>query len=245
MSIVQTEYPNFHDALVAGQVADTVTCDIDSRIVNTATPVPFGRGVRPDGTGTQGIALGVRQQQVALVNGGINNSVTTVNVDGYSAVWSEFPAGRHILVDSEFMYVSGVAANALTIVRGALGSTAASHADDAAVFVLDGPIDFDGIAIMDERKPAASGTSYAEGESCSVLWRGDVAVEVSGAVSRDSHVVCTRDAGTDDPVGSFSARAPDATHVRIPGASFRRAAAAGEISVIRLSGAHRSLFVPV
>ena len=45
MSVVQTEYPNFHTALVDGQVADTTTCDVDSYRLTGDDAVPFGRAV--------------------------------------------------------------------------------------------------------------------------------------------------------------------------------------------------------
>ena len=45
MSVVQTAYPNFHDALVDGQVADTTTCDIDSYVLTGDDDVAFGRAV--------------------------------------------------------------------------------------------------------------------------------------------------------------------------------------------------------
>jgi hypothetical protein len=47
-----------------------------------------------------------------------------------------FRAGEIILVDDEYMEISSISANTLTVTRGALGSTAATHEDDAWVLNL-------------------------------------------------------------------------------------------------------------
>ena len=166
MSVVQTEYPNYHDGMVDGQVANTTTYDVDSAILNHATVnVPFGRYVR---TAT---AAGANARDVEL----------------------------------------GVAAGAGR-----------------------------GIAIMDERLPGASAGEYTNGDPVSVLWRGDVAVRVSAAVTGGSNVVvATVQTGADatlETVGQLSTKAANATHLLLAGARFMTTAAAQEIAVVRLAG---------
>ena len=46
---------------------------------------------------------------------------------------ADFAAGQTILVDSEQMYISSIAANTLTVVRGVNGTTAATHLTSAVV----------------------------------------------------------------------------------------------------------------
>lgn len=59
------------------------------------------------------------------LDGGINNSTTTVNVRDASGI----AVNAQIIVGSEAMTVSGKSTNALTVTRGASGTTAASHSD--------------------------------------------------------------------------------------------------------------------
>lgn len=67
----------------------------------------------------------------AELDGAINNSVTSLDVDDAS----DFPATGNfrIIIDDEIMKVTAVSSNTFTVVRGTEGTTAASHADLAAV----------------------------------------------------------------------------------------------------------------
>ena len=64
----------------------------------------------------------------------MTNSTTTTAFDVDDG--GVFQPGHIIEVDSEFMWVSAVTSNTLTVTRGAWGSTQATHADDAAVTVV-------------------------------------------------------------------------------------------------------------
>lgn len=65
------------------------------------------------------------------LNGGIDDTVTTVTVDSAMG----FTGGDfRILIDSEVMKVTGVSGLDLTVVRHQEGTIAASHADDAPVY---------------------------------------------------------------------------------------------------------------
>ena len=259
MSIIQTEYPNFHQEFVDGQVANTQTCDIDStRVDADSANVPFGRIVQPveapaSGSaasvardGRQRVQLGASRRQIATVNGAINNSATTLVVDaptsvlpGMSALGVDRGRSAFIVVGTEILEVTAATATNLTVVRGALGSTAAAIANDAEVLAFESII-MAGIAVSDQRLPATSNAIYTPGEVLSALWRGDVATLVSAQVRRGDHVVVATAASgtgnTAETIGQLSAKAPDATHILIPHAEFVRDTSAQEISVVRLSG---------
>jgi hypothetical protein len=65
-----------------------------------------------------------------LLDGAINNSVTTITVDATS----DFPTTGRIDIDSELITYTGKTATTFTgCVRGANGTTAASHSDNAVV----------------------------------------------------------------------------------------------------------------
>ena len=68
----------------------------------------------------------------STLNGGINDSTTSVVVA--SAV--NLAVNNTIQVDDEFMKITGIATNTLTVVRGVLGSTAASHLTAASVYKM-------------------------------------------------------------------------------------------------------------
>lgn len=64
------------------------------------------------------------------LNGAINNSVTTITVDSTA----NFPAAGTLLIDNELITYSGKSSTQFTgCSRGALGTTAASHLDNALV----------------------------------------------------------------------------------------------------------------
>lgn len=71
----------------------------------------------------------------SLLSGALDDSSTTVTVDD----GSDFHALQTILVDSEQMYVTDISGNDLTVDRGVNGTTAASHADNATVSILEVP----------------------------------------------------------------------------------------------------------
>jgi hypothetical protein len=73
--------------------------------------------------------------QLTQLNGAINNSVTTVIVDSTTG----FPASGTIAIDSELItYTSKTGTQFNGCVRGALGTTAASHLDNALTYNASG-----------------------------------------------------------------------------------------------------------
>ena len=64
-----------------------------------------------------------------LINGAINDSVTTVTVDDRDY----FKRGDLIRLENEILEVTAISGNDLTVIRGSHGSTSASHSDDTAI----------------------------------------------------------------------------------------------------------------
>lgn len=67
-----------------------------------------------------------------LLNGGINDAVTSLVVDNGTAAPSDITTWWQI--DSEIVSVSATSGTTWTIARGALGSTPASHSDNAEIY---------------------------------------------------------------------------------------------------------------
>lgn len=72
------------------------------------------------------------RDQLNKLNGSITNSVTTLTFE-FAA--GPIQAGAVLAIDLELIYVWSVAAQIATVQRGYLGSTAATHADDALIYV--------------------------------------------------------------------------------------------------------------
>lgn len=77
-----------------------------------------------------------RTTSTATVSGALNSSAVSVNVSSGAA----FEVGQTILVDSEQMFVSAISSNTLTVERGVNGTTAATHANGAAIQVYEYPV---------------------------------------------------------------------------------------------------------
>ena len=239
MSIVQTTYPARHEAYVDGQLASKNTHDVDS-FKATGDDIRFGRAVmrsRAAGADFKDIVLGVGRRQIASADEALTATETTLDYDGEAEL---IRPNTYIVMRTEVMLVTGVTSTVLTITRGAYGSTASTHNDNDPIYTFDQPW-FEGVALMDETlypdRYAAGIGAYKAGDTVPVIWRGDVAMKVSAAVSAKYPVVAATVASgsssTRETVGQFSAKAPNATHVRIPGAHFTRDAAAQGIAVIR------------
>lgn len=72
----------------------------------------------------------------SLLAGAIADTTSTsVPVDD----GTDFSVGHILKVDNEYMRVDSISTNTLTVVRGINGSTAATHLDDAVVYVLTFP----------------------------------------------------------------------------------------------------------
>ena len=65
----------------------------------------------------------------------LSDSATTINVDSRTDV----EAGHTLLIESEEVYVKSYSANALTVVRGVNGTTAAAHNQSTAISIYEYP----------------------------------------------------------------------------------------------------------
>lgn len=79
---------------------------------------------------TQGILLSGGREQYAMLNGAINSSVTSITIDHNPGIY----AGSILEIDSELIYTWS-ASPFSDITRGWLGTTAATHADNAVVTI--------------------------------------------------------------------------------------------------------------
>ena len=75
-----------------------------------------------------------QREVINFLNGAINSSVTTITL---TDDLGQLQAGAYLAIDLEILYVRSVSATSLTatVVRGMLGSTAASHTDGSIVYV--------------------------------------------------------------------------------------------------------------
>lgn len=76
----------------------------------------------------------INGEAVSTLDGGINDSVTSLDVDSAT----DFPSDGNfrILIGSEIMKVEAVSSNTFTVVRGTEGTTAASHSDGDTVTLI-------------------------------------------------------------------------------------------------------------
>jgi hypothetical protein len=74
-------------------------------------------------------------RSASLMAEGLDATESGIDVDD----GDDFEILQTILVDSEQMYITGIATNTLTVVRGVNGTTAATHLDDAVIDVYRYP----------------------------------------------------------------------------------------------------------
>jgi len=77
---------------------------------------------------------GWHEGSTTLLDGAIDDGTVELTVDDASA--ATIAGGKHLLIGSEKMYVTQVTGNRVLVVRGANGTTPASHNDNVAVQVL-------------------------------------------------------------------------------------------------------------
>ena len=73
-----------------------------------------------------------RSASGSLANESIDASETAIDVDD----GTDFDVNQVIQIDDEFMLITSIASDTLTVVRGYQDTTAASHNDDTAIFIL-------------------------------------------------------------------------------------------------------------
>lgn len=87
-----------------------------------------------------------------LINGALSDTTgTTVTVDN----GTYFQVGNVVRVDDEQMHVTAISTNTLTVTRGFAGSTAATHADNAPVYII-------GVAMKENQDDQSSPITQGE-----------------------------------------------------------------------------------
>ena len=104
-------------------------------IIHNLTSVTVGAGYRIWSIVGKWGYSDERVTSASLLNEALDTSETAVDVDA----GTDFAIGQTLLVDAEQLYVTEISTNTLTVVRGANGTTAASHSNDAPVAVYRYP----------------------------------------------------------------------------------------------------------
>lgn len=99
------------------------------------SPTTFGIGLRVTELAGSWGYQDVRVTSAATTAEALDTSETAVDVSSGSA----FSPGMTLLVDAEQMHVTAISSNTLTVVRGANGTTAATHLTGAAIGVYQYP----------------------------------------------------------------------------------------------------------
>jgi hypothetical protein len=88
---------------------------------------------------------------------------------------------------------------------------------------------FVGITVKDGTRKPEDNDTYTKSAHASLIYRGDIWVEVEGAVVVGGDVVAAT------ATGKLSSAAADATHIKIDGARWMTAAANGKLARLRLA----------
>ena len=153
MAVVQSAYAEDHAKAVAGMIANTTTCDVDS--------------MRIEGTSTTAIDFGVAVQQ----------------------------------------------------------GTAYDQAEAGIATAT-----FRGVTVLDKTLNPGQNDTYVVGDIASILYRGDIWVEVEAAVTVGANVTA------DTTTGQLSTAAVSNSQILIAGATWVTAAAADGLAIVRFSG---------
>ncbi len=78
-----------------------------------------------------------------LMSGGKTDSTSLTDEDPFAAAdvtltvddGTDFAVGQFIVIDTEWLEITGIASNDLTVVRGILGTTDASHANNSIIYI--------------------------------------------------------------------------------------------------------------
>jgi hypothetical protein len=121
--VYTTDFTTWGNVVCPGPVGEQVEGDRVASVQNASITVRF----RPGVNSAQRI---VHKRGASTLSAGINTSVTTVTIA--AALPFDGGANDYILVDNELMRVTTGATGTLTVERGALNTTAASHSSGAA-----------------------------------------------------------------------------------------------------------------
>ena len=199
--------PTRYNQFAAGQKASSSACKIKSgryhdESTNIDHPLKFGYGCgvsgfdgrnSAGGGGDGGLVFGsgISRDTVFAIGADINTSVTSIAWDNDGAstdvnVPNLINAGDFVVINTEVMYVTGVGAAAITVVRGQKGTTAASHSNGDSVRNLNGRSNFAGVVLRDLTTGGRFNTSevdaFINGEIVPVMYDGDIVCSFYEAV---------------------------------------------------------------
>ena len=187
------------------------------------------------GSGAGYVDAGMTRPAVAQAAEALTNSETDLTIDVITAAVARRIERHYIQMGAEIMFVQAIANDnlTLTIVRGARGTDAMAHNDNAGVNLADAP--FAGLSVLDKTLRPEQDDEYDEGDVASILTKGDIWVEVAAAVSAGDPVVAHE--GT----GALSSQVENATRTSVPNAIFMTDAPAGGLAIVRLHEAPPTL----
>lgn len=110
----------------------------------------------------------------ARLNADINNAVTSVVLAAGDGV--KFAEGDAIRVDNEFMFITAVATDTLTVVRGSAGSTAAAHTAAASDVIGIGTVLDEGDVGTQQFTGRDKSSNYTQ------IWTSDITMTRTGQV---------------------------------------------------------------
>ena len=110
------------------------TIEVDER--STGSESNFAKGQRRfELVGKFGFAESKRDSTSLVDDADVTATELTFTVDD----GTDFNVGETILIDSEQMYITAIATNLLTVERGVNGTTAATHANNATIDIIEYP----------------------------------------------------------------------------------------------------------
>ena len=221
---VQESYRLTLDQMAAGQIANAMTAKCESGIFKPesgdAQYIPFG-------TATQWIAdnevkAGIAYAPIGRLTSGAGN--TGALAVGFLPGIPHPAVGSVVRVGSEEILVtSSSSTGAVNGTRGYNSTTAATHASNAEVFLLNsGPTTFAGVAVRNVSLPGDNSPvdSYNDKDHVTVGSEGDFVVQTVAAVN-DGDRVSVYVGSTAANYGKFTNNAADGDHIAIPGAVFK------------------------
>jgi len=108
--------------------------EVDER--STGSESAFGKGQRRfELVGKFGYSESKRDSTSLVDDADVTAADLTLTVDD----GTDFNIGETLLIDSEQMYITAIATNLLTVERGVNGTTAATHANNAAIDIIEYP----------------------------------------------------------------------------------------------------------
>ena len=219
MPIVQQNYEQELTIGRAGEVANMQTCDADSYIVDETDGIGFGLGTYLEEVSDEPrLKLGATNAVM-----GVDADPTTTLAQGTIIQYTQATAG--LANHTEYDGATADAAAAVGDTYQYRGTNWVKIVPTKDIFAVT---NFAGISVKDITRDGADNDSYKDGVPAAAMWRGDIYVEVDGAVD------ITDDVTVDNATGEIGATAASLTRSYIPNARFISGAASGALAILRV-----------